>query len=461
MINRKYFTLTEIMAVMTIIVIVLSIGVSGYRNITSQASLMIESNEVKSKLMKDLDFSIRSRTPTVHSVRMGKTQSEKSYLYGGRSSLLFSFDFDTTLADGNGTWKPEMGRNSYELEYSPSSINVKDRCFSSDYGMCGNLLDSSGFFVIKDSISVGNEPFAMYAECKIKVNPGAQSASEAKIIDIDQVQLVMNKSGFLYCKANTTSGSVEVPDATNDNLRVNVATGKWVKVGFSLVTHLDQIYIHLFVDGKVIDSYPKDPQTWEYTALFNNDSPKFGENFNGLIDDIRIFDAVKGGIWAADPKAGFLVTANGRHDDGSSGTSTVDSRTTGMLIDGYGRFVPLDAENPQGEDWDSDMIGFASSSIYGTLGPNSGFNWWHANRIFMVQGGKLSALPENGYLLFYYKNIGANRYYEVVQYSEFDGERMKVHRGLANTKKQSGGSRTNYVVRYLVPFIVDKTGGYR
>jgi type II secretory pathway pseudopilin PulG len=466
--KNKSFTLVEIMAVMTIIVIVLSIGVSGYRNITSQSSFIIESGDLKNRIKSAVNQSLKSQTPTIFSVQMGKTQSEKSYLFGGRSSLIYSFDFDMTNKDGE--WAPELGLGGVEFHGG----TVIDECISSKYGMC---LDSMGSarttvysinttpnLVSTTEAKMSKSPYGYYIECKIKVEPGAQDSVAATVIRLkdssDDYALKISQDGLLksYFKGDV------FPNTDEESLRVD--TGRWMTIGHAAIRHKEDYYIHQIVDGTVVysgnvDTYGDPPSFFDNTA----DSKKieFVDNYNGLIDDIRIYDIFKGEIMPIDPKAGFVVIGGAAHYDGTTGSETTDLTVSSIMVDGHGRMVPKDNS--------ASFIGLASSSIYGRLSYNAdtGGNFRLNTTIrWRSKASKLSAMPESGYLLVHHRSEVNNhsrshrtdRRYELVKYKEFDGLNFEiVARALGGTSKLPNWWASTCSVRYIEPVIFSRTGG--
>lgn len=458
--KNKLFTLVEVMAVMTIIVIMLSIGVSGYRSITSQTSLQIEGMDLVSEIKKSIDSSLRSNTPVVFNVQMGKTLSEKSYMFGGKSSLRLAFDFDSRNTDGE--WAPHLGAGTSKLEVNDDYEDVKEFCYSSDLGMCGDLRGTNSYFELVDETYFSNDVFGVYIECKIKLEPLAQSGGTGVLAYLgNNNALQVNAGGYLISKMNNQNYP------SSDHVKVD--TGEWLQVGTMFVKVSNRFYILQFVDGHLVSNSSVGLNTFSMRSTGLADLPKFGEGFNGLIDDIKVYDVLQGDIFNADPKAGFLVTANGNLNSNTS-----------IVIDGEGRLVPLEANNAHGDKWLSDFIGLTASSVYGIparRNSNGSLVWANINRTYTVDGltvnrwdtsGSKLSLPESGYLALHHKNIATTgtswaKYFELVKYKDYDGSSMIVtHRALGGTNQMNNGGGNdarNYIIRYVYPLVANKFGG--
>ncbi len=437
--KNKSYTLVEIMAVMTIIVIMLSIGVSGYRNITSQSSFIIESNDVITRVRKAMSNAARSNTPTILLVQTGSTMSGKSYFFGGKTSLHVAFDFDTRTKDRE--WTPEKGFRNLTLN---STGTIKESFHLSDYGMA--YFSKGSTLTIDGGDEMSNAAAGVYIECKIKCMPNTQIdiGSNGVLFQLENASMYIDKdTGELVCQI----GSDTFPSST-DEKRVRVDTGEWLKVGMSISAHQQTMYVNQFINGQVTASYEY-PNHVESVGFGN--SPQFCTNYQGFIDDIRIYDCLKGDAMAIDPKAGFIINANGVFDSYNKNTAgdTFDNYNA-ILIDGNGAFVPFDSQNSQGNDWYGEMIAVASSSIYGSLQRKTSWN----NETWYVEGSKISNAPENGYFLLYNRNHAKGDFFEVIKYSDFDGDSFKRQRQKLQTDAKTGDRRDYFRVRYIKPVVL-------
>lgn len=466
MTKNRNFTLVEIMAVMTIIVIVLSIGVSGYRNMTSNSSFIIESGDVKNRIKSAVNQSLKSQTPMIFSVHMGKTQSEKSYLFGGRSSLIYSFNFDMLDKDGN--WSPELGFGGVALD---GGATVEDVCISSKYGMCLDSIGTTANYTASFKINkapnlatpvyaqMSKAPYGYYIECKIKLQPEAQNGTDATLIRLknnsDDYALKVNGNGYLKSFFQGDG----FPATDNDSVRVD--TGKWMTVGHAAIRHEEDYFIHQIVDGTVV--FSTNVSTYLNPPDLQDDEIEFADNYNGLIDDIRIFDNFQGEVMPIDPKAGFLVIGGATHYDGTAGTETTNLTVSSVMVDGYGKMV-------QGSS-DTSFIGLASASIYGrpSYDGSTGGNFRiNTTNPWRTKASKLSAMPESGYLLANLRNqisnhangYMSNRRYELIKYTDFDGYNFTiVGRALGGTSKLPNWWSSQIELRYVSPTVFSRIGG--
>ena len=470
MTNKNKFTLTELLVVISIIIILASIGVNGYKKMAGEASLHIAAAGVRQIINNSIKTGKRYNVPIqILKYVPDNTDTKPTVLYGtSTSSLVAYWGFEGNVETD--------ARYDFKLNYMQPTGAGTPKWTNGQIGMCYEFATNSSLtFIATTTSSTANlENFYIEAAFKIDSMPSNTNGTLLKYGNVAIAYSVDSVGNFanIFGTANPTNFSNtndDIPDSSIDR-PVIPFDGKWHTVGLAYAANVVMSAgtskgtrtadASLFIDGKYIGVKKG------ITSSVVGDIQIGHDNFKGQVDEVKLFNYRRGSSYTPDLKNVFLigtsvssVMSSSEWSAGdnayvlgynSSGCLTTMACTTGtnnlsgglMNINLHSSVgIPIMRESSEISNTTLEYT-VASQIIKGTV------KSIESDNVTFNSSSTLSSLPPTGYLLIDD---------ELVHYSHFiDSNSVQLDkRGVGGTPSSAGAGDDYHLA---VPIFINADG---
>lgn len=432
--QKKAFTLTELLVVMTIIVIVLGVGVSGLRDIRGTALTTMGASEMTAKVKSAYKSAVRNKVPTAITLVVKDAGIAQGYLMASASQLESYVGFnDFPVTD----FKAAGASGNYG--YTPAGLDPRDYLVP---GLISTGLDLAFTSCnTQNKIACSGNASATYMECYVKeMSP---TATHNKFLTAGNIGLA-NHEGYISYSILLPSGVERFyyPGALQ-----YIGGDDWNKVGL-LTSYNDTLGVpnvnsFLFVNGTLsgnaLNTLSANTSNFLETTVSITGT-------SGKIDEVKVYNLSRSEPILNDLKGGFYF--------GPDINKNVNTQM--IILDAQGRWVTTDPARTE------TYIGFASIAITGQTGSHNSYDLSGASTDDLVQviGPKASKLPSEGYIVVYNPSLSStDQVYELIRYKSFDGDKITIaDRGVGGTPLINSDSTTFY---YAHPVFFNTRGVVR
>jgi type II secretory pathway pseudopilin PulG len=412
------------LVVMTIMVILFSIGVSGMREMRGTALTQLGGTELVSAAKRAQKTALKNGIPTAIVLQASGNGESQGYLFASDGGLETYFGFDNISVDTSGNILAKGKDNTQFVNYTDAT--AKDHLIDGYFGN-GLYIENKQFNftgTTNNLTSVSNTGNTIYMECQVRYGVGNTAISGDPILSWKT-----STSNKTFSINVNTLGEVLGNDQTNQfptTGRPYIGGEQWKKLGLLINRTASADLCYFFVDGIFLGSGNSNVNGSTSGSLIIGDA---GVKVD--IDEIKVYNLMKSEPMINDLKAGFFVTKN---------LNPTNYRKI-ILLDAKGKLI-----NTSGDT--NDFIGFASMSIRGTISAGSS-----TSGSLSVTGPATSQLPENGYIAVYHST---DQYFELIKYKNFSGGKFDI------VERQAAGStinsKTSSTFYYTIPVIFNTDG---
>ena len=341
MTNNKKFTLTEMLVVISIIIILAAIGVKSYKKIAGEASLHIAAAGIRQIINNSIKTGKRYNVP-IQLLKFvpDNTDTKPTVLYGTSSSSLVAY------------WGFEGSTKSQaNVDFKGNQLIGDPTWTDGQMGMCfefsGETLTHSAN-ATTGTASMKN----FYMEVAFKMSPMSAGTSGTILkygnLGIGFIVDSVGNSANLFGTQNTSTLAVadDIPNGSSNERPIIPFDDSWhtagiaysanvvTSVGFQKDTATADV--SFFIDGKYIGMTKG--------VLSSVDDIQISDtSFRGKIDEVKVFNYRRGSSYTPDLKNVFL-TGTSASSVMSSGEWTASHNAYVPLLDAGGNQI-LDSDN--------------------------------------------------------------------------------------------------------------------
>lgn len=418
-IKYKNFTLTELLVVISIMVILSAIGVKGYKRLAGEASLHVAAAQVKQLVLATAREARSNGVPMQITINYPNDKdTESARIVSGQGSLISYFGFDHA-SGGN------VGING---QYFNSSV-LGEGFVGQGYSFSGTGIsyDPNGSHFYSEMTSV-------YFEAMFKLDQKNTSSRQCIIA------IRYGTTNYLQAYCEYTSGEYYLSGAfavanpivpnyfpEDSNIIPKIPRdGAWHKVGVLARRANGVTLATLYFDSQQVGEPTSMGGTINDFNILYLGSANGTNPFNGYIDEVKVYNLSSGASFRNEPKNVYVL------DSGSaSGNYRLTIGPDGKPIGGGNQITIV-----------SQLVG----------GDKTSAAVWSAGNAVSVSGSSVSNMPENGYVVTVSDN-------SVIRYRDFNGSTMNITDvNVGNSGNASGNNPSGAEFYLAIPILVNANG---
>lgn len=401
------FTLTELLVVITVMVILLGIGVGSLRDLRGVALYQMGDAEMKAALKRGHRAAVRNKVPTVITLTATGPGISQGYLQVASGEMTQFFDFD------------KFNDNGDEVQGLTGSVNIT----SADLvdGFMGNGIKKT------DSLPLpSGTTNAFYMEAMVRKNTGS-----GDLLEIDsQYKIIADADSYVKAQCDSVTFGLD----GNYTEIAYIGGENWTKVGLLVNKVENSGSAFFYINGQHSGSYSSN-------VAFSSNSITLDScniNNNTELDNIKFYDYSQSEVVVNDLKAGFFVSPHLSSSTLSAGQNPYKQ----IVLGGDGELLASVWGGNVNETKKEDFIALGSMHLTGKVVKKSNHvkniahfenpnNWKNVP----ISGKNMFKCPERGYLLVKGKSVDE---FELIKYKDMDGETLTIE------AKNLGGTASRY-----------------